>query len=216
MKLKNHLEKRGRRIQKAMSRDFGISAEFLLKCCQGDTASLQELGQMGKEGALVTKLMPKIKTAALSTIQGTEDLNVGMAEIIQQAATSSLVIGKASSDLVLANQSYINQRNEIVRGHSYAVKKEALRHSQAVDIMKLDAWLDKHMTIVDGKARLLQSSNRLELRQMDADLAYEAKVGEHVLKYGDDSKVELIPQKNYLTEGVSGIIGRIKNAILGF
>lgn len=216
MKLKNHLTKRGKRIQKAMDRDFGISTEFLLKCCQGDRDAIQSLGQMGKEGALVTKLMPKIKQAALNTIKGTEDLNVGMAEVIQQAAASSLAIGKASSDLVLTNQSYINQRNEVARSHDYAKKKEALRHRQTIDVLKLDAWIDQHMMIVDGNARLLQSTNRPELRQMDADLAYEAKVAEHLLKYGDESQVELIPQKRYTTEGISGVLSRIKNAILGF
>lgn len=216
MRLKNHLTNRGKRIQKAMDRDFGISTEFLIKCCQGDRESIQALGQMGKEGALVSKLMPKIKQAALNTIQGTENLNVGMAEIIQQAATSSLAIGKASSDLVLSNQSYVNQRNEVARAHQYSKQKEALRHRQTIDVMKLDAWIDKHMMTVDGNARLLQSTNRPQLRQMDADLAYEAKVAEHLLKYGDDSEVQLLPQKNYVTEGVSGVLGRIKNAILGF
>jgi hypothetical protein len=113
MNIKNHMKTKGRRIQSRMQRTFGIDPAFLIKCCEGDETSLKKLGQMGREGALITKLMPKVQAAALSTIQGTQDLNVGIAQVIKQAATSSIAIDRASADVMLANQRYGNDRKEL-------------------------------------------------------------------------------------------------------
>jgi hypothetical protein len=197
MKIKNHMAKRGKRIQNMMGNTFGIDTAFLIKCWQ-----------------LITKLMPKIKDAALNTIQGTQDLNVGLAEVIKQAASSSIAIGKASSDVVLAQQRYQNEKQEIARGFTASKDIEALRHNQTIDYIRLNAWVEKNMMTVDGNVRLLETTNKPELRQIDADLARRDKVAEHLLKYGDVAQPQLIPTKNY--GGIVGGLSKLKQAILGF
>lgn len=216
MKIKNHMKTKGRRIQNRMQSTFGIDTTFLIKCCQGDEASLKKLGQMGRDGALITKLMPKIQAAALSTIQGTQDLNVGMAQIIKQAATSSIAIDRASADVMLANQRYVHERKELAASFATSKQTESIRHSQTIDYIKLNAYIDQHMMRVDGNVRLLEASNKPELRQIDADLARKDRVADHLLKYGDISQPELIPQKNYTKGGFGESLAKIKQAILGF
>ncbi|MFN6565213.1 MAG: hypothetical protein RMY28_036175 [Nostoc sp. ChiSLP01] len=216
MKIKNHMKNKGKRVQQRMQKTFGIDTNFLIKCCQGDEDSLRTLGQMGREGALISKLMPKVQAAALSTIKGTEDLNVGIAQIIKQAATSSTAIDRASSDVMLANQRYINDRKELAATFATSKEAESIRHSHAIDYIKLNAYIDRHMMQVDANVRLLEATNKPELRQIDADIARKDKVADHLLKYGDASEVELIPEKNYVRSGFGETLAKLKQAILGF
>lgn len=216
MKIKNHMKTKGRRIQNRMQSTFGIDTAFLVKCCEGDEASLKKLGQMGREGALITKLMPKVQAAALSTIQGTQDLNVGIAQIIKQAANSSIAIDRASADVMLANQRYVHERKELASNFATSKQTESIRHSQTIDYIKLNAYIDQHMMQVDGYIRLLEASNKPELRQIDADIARKDKVADHLLKYGDTSQTELIPEKDYTGGGFGQSLAKIKRAILGF
>jgi hypothetical protein len=216
MKLKNHMKTKGRRIQNRMQSTFGIDTAFLIKCCEGDEASLKKLGQMGREGALITKLMPKVQAAALSTIQGTQDLNVGIAQIIKQAASSSIAIDRASADVMLANQRYGNERKELAANFATSKQTESIRHSQTIDYIKLNAYIDQHMMQVDGDIRLLEASNKPELRQIDADLARKERVADHLLKYGDTSQPNLLPEKDYTGGGFGQSLAKIKRAILGF
>lgn len=76
MKLKNHVAKKAKRLQNAMNANFGLSTEFLIKCMQNDRESLKLLGQMGREGALISKLAPRVREAAMNTIKGTEALTL--------------------------------------------------------------------------------------------------------------------------------------------
>ncbi|MFL9458567.1 MULTISPECIES: hypothetical protein [Nostocales] len=219
MKLKNHVAKKAKRLQNAMNANFGLSTEFLIKCMQNDRESLKLLGQMGREGALISKLAPRVREAAMNTIKGTEDLNVAIANIVTQSASSSLNIGKALTDQVLAQQSYQNQRQEIAIDFTNSRDIERLRHSLAVDYLKLQAWIDTNLMTVDGNAQKLEQLNRPEFKQLDADLRYQEKVAEHYLKYGDAERADLIPQRNYLPGGEGGfgdLIGRLKRAVLGF
>ena len=216
MKIKNHMKTKGRRIQARMQSTFGIDPNFLIRCCEGDEASLKKLGQMGREGALITKLMPKVQAAALSTIQGTQNLNVGIAQVIKQAASSSMAIDRASADVMLANQRYGNERKELAASFATSKQTESIRHSQTIDYIKLNAYIDQHMMRVDGDVRLLEASNKPEFRQIDADLAFKERVADHLLKYGDISQPELIPQKNYTGQGFGESLAKIKRVILGF
>ncbi len=216
MNIKNHMKTKGRRIQSRMQRTFGIDPAFLIKCCEGDETSLKKLGQMGREGALITKLMPKVQAAALSTIQGTQDLNVGIAQVIKQAATSSIAIDRASAEVMLANQRYGNDRKELAASFATSKQTEVNRHSQTIDYIKLNAYIDQHMMHVDGDTRLLEASNKPEFRQIDAATARKDRVADHLLKYGDISQPELIPQKNYLGGKFGESLAKIKRAILGF
>jgi hypothetical protein len=72
------------------------------------------------------------------------------------------------------------------------------------------------MMTVDGNARQLEAAYKPSLRQIDADFARQERVADHLLKYGDASQRQLIPEKNYLEEGFKGFLGGIKRAILGF
>jgi hypothetical protein len=215
MKLKNHMKNKGKRIQARMNSTFGISTDLFIKCCQGDHKSLKQLGQMGREGALVSKLVPKVQAAALATIKGTEDLNVAIANIVTQAASSSIAIDKAEAQVTLAQQRYQHDRKEIAADFSTSKQIENLRHSLTIDYVKLNAWIEQNMMSVDGQAKMLESVNRPEMKQIDTDIAYQDKVAEHYLRYGDASRPELIPEKKYLSGGFGGIIGRIKSAIIG-
>lgn len=215
MKLKNHIKNKGKRVQARMKSTFGISTDFLIKCCQGDHESLKLLGQMGREGQLVSKLMPKVQAAALSTIKGTEDMNVAIANIVTQAASSSIAIDKASSNVMLSQQRYEHDRKELAADFATSKQIENLRHNLAVDYIKLNAWIEQNLMSVDGNAKMLEQANRPELKQVDADIAYQDKLAEHYLKYGDASNPDLIVERKYNSGGFGGMLGKIKSAIIG-
>lgn len=208
------MKTQGKRIQARMQKTFGIDTDFLIKCCQGDEVAMKQLGQMGIEGELISRTMPRIKEAALATIKGTEDLNTGIATIIKQAASSTIAIDRSQAEVMLANQKYGNDRKEIAASFATAKQSEQLRHSQTIDYIKLNAWIDQSMMRVDGNFRLLEATNKPELRQLDVNIAHKQKLGEHYLKYGDASRADLLPKREY--GGITGGLAKLKQAILGF
>jgi len=60
--------------------------------------------------------------------------------------------------------------------------KEALRHQQATDHLKLKSWVDKHMMEVDGQYKMLQAELQTDVRQQTIDLQHDRELGKYYLE----------------------------------
>jgi negative regulator of replication initiation len=201
--IKNHVSKRAKRVAGTLQGKYGLSLNLLDQALKGDKQALQVIGEAGKQGALIQELMPLLTEAYLSTIKGTEEYNKGLTTIVKQGASSNIAIDKASSQAMLANKKYINQREEVALDFSNARATEITRHQYAINYAHLKAYIERYLTQVDNEAKAQEQANRPELKQIDEDAKYFVASAKHLLQNGDASKLELVPRREYavITEG---------------
>ena len=82
------------------------------------------------------------------------------------------------------------------------LKAEGERHSDAMDVIELRAWVDSFVREVDAFAAQEAISNAPYLKQLIADRELSKQRMLHWLEHGSESNVSLIPEKNYLTDPI--------------
>lgn len=212
--MKNHVTKRAKRITRVLKGKYGLGIDTLNKALQGDQNALKMIGEAGRQGQLTSELMPMLEEAYTNLIKGTEAYNKGVSNIIKQGASSAIAIDKSVSQAMLANQKYGHQRKELAAEFATSKNIETTRHQYAINYIQLKAYIDQYMMKVDGNAKLLDQSNRPELKQMDEDVRYNSTVAKHLLTHGDNSQIDLIPRREYAT--VSETNGEGKNTVMTF
>lgn len=186
---------------------------LLVRALHNDKKALKRLADMGKEGEMISNLAPQVKERALQAIQGTQDLNQAMAEILKAAGRSGLAIDKTVNATELANTNLLNQQAELALDFTATKEKESIRHKQATNYIQMKAWIDKHFLNVDGDYKLLQAELQPEIKQEAIDLQHDREIGNYYLEMGSNARLELKPKKEYAKPS---IIQRIKETILGF
>lgn len=199
---KNLVGKRGKRLSAVTKKNFGIDEMLIKSALTGDTEALKQIGAMGKEGRMISQLMPIIKDNSLAFIQGTQEYNQGIAEIYKAGSRASIAIDKAGDSLLLENQRYGHERTEMALDLKVKRGLENQRHVENMDMIKLKAFIDYHMSQVDQKASLEAISARPMQAQLAANQSYEVEKAKHLLTNGNESDLSLIPQKNYSTNPV--------------
>jgi hypothetical protein len=154
---------------------------------------------MGNEGERILTIMPYITDNLSAFIKGTEEYNKGLAEIYKQAGTSGIAIDKASADVTIANLKYGHERSEIALKLAGDRTLENQRYSESIDLMKLKAYIDYHMSQVDHLEASKSQYARPVKAQLDADRAYEMEKAKHLLTYGESSDLDLVPRKSFTT-----------------
>lgn len=213
MKLKNLVAPKSRGLQKQLNPKFGLSMNLLIRALHNDKTALKKLADMGKEGAMISDLAPQVKERALQAIQGTQDLNQALSEVLKAAGKSGLAIDKAVNSTELANTNLLHQQAEMEIDFTAAKEREEVRHNQATNYIKMKAWLDKHFLSVDGDYKLLQAELMPEIKQQSINLQHDKDMGHYYLEVGSDARQDLKPKKEYAKPS---IIQRIKETILGF
>jgi hypothetical protein len=198
-KIKNHISPKAKRLTNLLPGKFGIDIPLLDKALKGDQKALQIIGEAGRQGALTQELMPILSEAYLNCIKGTEEYNKGVALITKQGATSAINIDKAVSATVLAGQKYDNQRKELKGEYVAAKTSENLRHQYAVNYIRIKAYVDQYLQRVDGDSKIIDQSNRPEIKQIDENARYEVTAAKHLLQHGDNANLGLIPRRQYNT-----------------
>lgn len=198
-KLKNHVSKKAKRVSGILKGKYGIDLHTLDKALKGDAVALQLIGEAGRQGQITQELMPILTEAYTAAIKGTEEYNKGISTILKQGASSAISIDKATSQAILANQKYDNQRKKILADFVSAKTSENTRHQYAINYIRLKAYIDQYMQKVDGDSKLIDQSNRPELKQIDEDNRYQSVAAKHLLQYGDNAKLELLPKREYAT-----------------
>lgn len=216
MKLKNHVSPNAKRISGVLKTKFGFDIALVNKALQGDTTALQTIGEAARQGQQALELMPLIREACLTIEKGTEEYNKSIADITAQGATSAIAIDRATMKAMLANQKYINQRKEMTTEYVLASQAETTRHNLSERYMKLKAYIDMYLQKVDGNAKLVDQANRPEVKQHDETLRYNSAAARHLLQYGEQSRLDLLPQRNYAQETIGGsktnsILGTLRN-----
>lgn len=198
--IKNHIDRKGtKRITGLLKGKFGLDISDLNKALAGDKAALKMIGEAGRQGQLTQELMPILEEAYLNLIKGTEVYNKSVANIVKQGANSAIAIDRSVSQTMLANQKYGNQRKELAAEFASAKSSETIRHQYAINYIQLKAYIEQYLMRVDGNAKLIEQANRPEVKQMGEDSRYELAAAKHLLEHGDNSRLDLLPRREYAT-----------------
>lgn len=226
--IKNHVEVKAKRISGMLKGKFGLDLSTLDKALQGDREALKTIGEAARQGQQIQELMPLLTEAYGHLIKGTEEYNKGVSTILKQGASAAINIDKATSQASLANQKYGNQRKELKAEYIAAAKSELQRHNYAINYAQLKSYIDLYMSGVDGDSRLLEQTNRPEIRQIEEDKRFEMNAAKALLSNGENARLDLLPQREYVprdssqnsprveqSRGIMQSLGKIASA-LGF
>lgn len=213
IKIKNHITPKGKALNSQLSSKFGITLNMFESACMGDLAAIQKIGELNRQAGFMKEYAPKLKDAYLQIIEGSTTYNLALADILKAAGSASLQIDKAANSTALADRKYVHQKIEIGRQYLADKQAENTRHAYQMNYQEVKGYMDAFLVDVDRQTAVLEQSNRPELKQREADKQYQGKVINEYLDNGNDARVDLIPQKNYV-----GIKGKFKEfmSALGF
>lgn len=207
-KIKNHVTKKAKRISNVLEGKYGFSLATLDKALQGDQNALKNIGEAARQGGQIIELMPLLEEAYLTIIKGTEQYNKSVSNILKQGASSAINIDKSVSQAMLANTKYGHQRKELAAEFGVARNIENARHNYAINYIQLKAYIDQHITGVDNHTKLIEQSNRPELKQLEEDSRYQLTAAKHLLQYGENEQLQLLPRREYATASEQTSEGR--------
>jgi hypothetical protein len=212
--LKNHIAPKGKLLTQALDRKFGVSLADFDRAMGGDIQAAQKIGELARQGRLSQELAPRLAQAYLEIIGGSEAYNKATADILLQAGKSAIAIDKAGSQVMLGQQKYVHQRQELAQEFVLGKNTENTRHNYQMNYTQIRGYIDAHLVGVDQQTAILEQSNRPEIKQVAADEQYQQRTMNEALSKGETARYDLIPEKNYRT-GIMGKIAEIRSA-LGF
>lgn len=197
--IRDHVGTYAPRSREATNKHYGINNALILKAVNGDDAALKAIGDMGEVGDRMTALMPTIKDKLNSYVNGLTEYNKALSELYQNGAKGSAQITDAGSKLTLAEAKYKNLMTESKESLAIGLNQEHDRHTDRMDIIKLQAWIDRHTNEVNVQANWDSVNNKPAMMQLKADKDYNSKKSQHILEHGSNADLSLIPQKQYVT-----------------
>lgn len=197
LQLKDHITPKTRKLNQVLKTKFGVTLEDFTHAMMGDVTKAKKIGELARQGRLSAEFAPKIAQAFQEIINGSTAYNKAISEVLVNAGKSGIEIDKAVINATLANTQYGHKRTELAAELVNARNAENKRHSYQMNYQEIKGYIDAYLVGVDQNTAILDQSRRPELKQIDADEAYQAKVINHVLADGDNSRVDLISQKNY-------------------
>lgn len=197
LQLKNHVTPKARKINEVLRTKFGVTLDDFTSAMMGDVAKAQKIGEMARQGRLSAEFAPKIAQAYHEIINGSTAYNKAISEVLVNAGKSAIEIDKAVINATLANTQYGHKRSELAAELINSRRAENERHNYQMNYTQIKGYIDAYLVGVDHKTAILDQSNRPTLKQIDADEAYQTKAINHVLSEGNNSRVDLITQKNY-------------------
>jgi hypothetical protein len=200
--IKDHVSGYGKNLRRATNQKFGISNQLIVKAAMGDEKSLTQIADMGKLGERLSLAMPTIKEHLKNYIQGTTEYNQALFEVYRDGGKGALAIDKTVADLTLENTKFNNLLDEYKEKLSLGLQAEHDRHIAQMGTIKLQAWVDAQMKEIDVQAQLEGISNKPYVAQLKANEDYENKKIQHILEYGSQKNLSLIPRKEYVTNPV--------------
>jgi hypothetical protein len=212
-KLKNHVLPKGKLLTQTLDRKFGVTLSDFDRAINGDIAAAQKIGEMARQGRLSQELAPKLAQAYLEIINGSEAYNRATADILLQAGKSAIAIDKSASQVMLGQQKFVHQRQELAQEFGLSKNSENTRHNYQMNFTQIRGYIDAHLVGIDQQTAILEQSNRPEIKQIAANEQYQQKTMNEALNKGENARIDLIPQKEY--RGIKGKIQEIRSA-LGF
>ncbi|WP_445631162.1 hypothetical protein [Nostoc sp. DSM 114167] len=197
LQLKNHITPKTRKLNQVLKTKFGVTLDDFTSAMMGDVVKVQKIGELARQGRLSAEFAPKLAQAYQEIINGSTAYNKAISEVLVNAGKSAIEIDKAVINATLANTQYGHKRSELAAELVNARNAENQRHNYQMNYTQIKGYIDAYLVGVEQRTTILEQSNRPQLKQIDADEAYQTKVINHVLADGDNSRVDLIPQKNY-------------------
>jgi hypothetical protein len=214
LQLKNHIAPKGKLLTQVLGKKFGVTLADFDRAIGGDVSAAQKIGELARQGRLSQELAPKLAQAYLEIINGSEAYNKATADILLQAGKSAIAIDKAGSQVMLGQQKYVHQRQELAQEFVIGKNTENSRHAYQMNFTQIRGYIDAHLVGVDQQTAILEQSNRPEIKQVAADEAYQTKTMNEALSKGENARYDLIPEKQY-TGGFKAKLMEFK-AALGF
>jgi hypothetical protein len=189
-------------VSRATEENYGINRILIVRAVMGDENAQKQISDMGRTGERLKLAMPLIRQNLINSIEGNTEYNTSMAEILKAGSKGSSQVIKAGSDLTLEDVKYQNLIKEYEVRLFSGLKAENQRHEDSLDVIELQAWIDSQMATVNHQAQMETITNKPLIAQMKEDRAYEDKKTQHLLEYGSDADLSLIPRKNFETNPV--------------
>jgi hypothetical protein len=196
-KLRNHIALRGKLLTQVLGKKFGVSLADFDRAMGGDIQAAQKIGELARQGRLSQELAPRLAQAYIEIINGSEVFNKATADILLQAGKSAIAIDKAGSQVMLGQQKYVHQRQELAQEFVLSKNTENTRHNYQMNYTQIKGYVDAHLVGVDQQVAILEQSNRPEIKQVAADEQYQTKTINEALNKGETARYDLIPEKQY-------------------
>ncbi len=97
----------------------------------------------------------------------------------------------------LANQKYRDDRQQTAKEFVNRRDAEKFRHETTMEYLEVKGEIDKHISTVDAQVRIATEANRPAVKQLQAAEQQEIDITKHLLTYGENSRLDLLPNKNY-------------------
>lgn len=198
---KDYVGKHGKKLQKRASQ-LGISDSLIMRCIDGDESALREVGDKGNEGTRILTIIPYIRDNATAFLKGTGEYNKTLADIYKEAGATGIAIDKATASTAIANLKYRHECKELGISLASSRTLENQRFRESLDLIKLKAYIDYHMSQVDHLYSEQSQLARLNNAQIATDLSYRDERDKQLLTYGSDADLNSLPKKEYLTDSL--------------
>lgn len=195
--MKNHISGNAKSIKKHFEKYFGFTFESVIKAANGDVAEIKKIGEQGRKGRIMQQVAPVVSQSAIDALKGTAAFNKALSEVAVEGARSGLAIDRAVMNVTLANSNYYNSRQENAKEFVNRKEAEKFRHETTMEYLDVKGEIDKHISVVDAQVKIAGEANRPTIKHLQASEQQEIDITKHLLTYGENSRVDLLPTKNY-------------------
>lgn len=213
LKLRNHITPRSRQIQGELKNKFGLRIGRLIAAMTGDVNANKELGEMARQGRMMSEFAPLVAEKATEVIQGTQAFNEAVSKINIASGQAGTAIDRAADAAELANVKWVDDRKLRLIDMENQRDKQEMNTQNAEQHMKLKGEIDLAMAAIDGNYKMLQAELRPEIQDAQLQEAHTIDMAKYNLEMGNRANPNHKPLKQY---GAKGMVQRIKDVLLGF
>ncbi|MGD1912120.1 MAG: hypothetical protein ACFB2X_15060 [Rivularia sp. (in: cyanobacteria)] len=213
LKLRNHITPRSRQIQGELKNKFGLRIGRLIAGMTGDVNANKELGEMARQGRMMSEFAPLVAEKATEVIQGTQAFNEAVSKINIASGQAGTAIDSAADAAELANVKWIDGRKLRLIDMENQRDKQEMNTQNAENHMRLKGEIDLAMVAIDGNYKMLQAELRPEIQDAQLQEAHTIDMAKYNLEMGNRANPNHKPLKQY---GGKGMVQRIKDVLLGF
>lgn len=213
--MKSHIFRRTPAINQQLQGKFGVSLSTINKAMKGDVTEARKLGKLADEARIASTFAEPVAQAAIAIFQGTADLAKAQKDIAVAAANSTSEINKAQIEASAANLALNHNTKELYSAASRQIQQEKQRHKMTMATAAMSHYIAVHTQSINSQVQMAQLENQVPLQQINADRQYNEQQVKAYLSANGAPKAEMMPTKQYQTEGFMSGFNRLKSA-LGF
>jgi hypothetical protein len=206
MPLRNNVGKWAKNITPELAKKYGIDNATFHKAMMGDENACKQIGQLANEGEYAVKFAPKVAQRMLQIIAGTNAVNQAVTNVSLATAQGTKQIEANAGKVQIANTKLVNERKENALKQVAQLELLTTKHQNNLEAIQMQASIDETTARVDHNYRMKQLDAKLPLQQMRADKEYKEARTEHLLENGNNSRVPLLPKKEYEASFIKRVI----------